>query len=305
MNIIKPARLRKGDTIGICSPSGTIAHKRELFDRAKANFERATGLHIIAAPNAFNRHYYSAGTPAERLADFHFLLGTDTVKAIIFSAGGDTAIDLVQYLDYERIRRSPKIIAGISDATTLLSSITAKTNLITFLGLEFLDFADYSMSYEREYIEKAWFSGRVGVIHPNQQWTDLHKTYHCYTGWQTIHEGAADGRLIGGNFQSFMQLAGTPYELSFPKAILFLETYRLPKKQIHKGLRQLKLHGVLDRIAGLVIGYCLESDNPQIIGNEQPLSETISEVTAEYDFPIMRVGEIGHCVENALQPLGV
>lgn len=37
-------------------------------------------------------------------------------------------------------------------------------------------------------------------------------------------------------------------------------------------LMQLKLRGVLDQIKGLVFGYCLESDNPQVVGNAlQPL----------------------------------
>src|SRR4051812_45794232 len=101
MNIIKPPRLKRGDTIGICSPSGTIAHKRGLFDQAVANFTKATGLNILVAPNAFNKHYYSAGTPEERLADFHALVKDPNIKAIIFAAGGDTAIDLVEQLDYE------------------------------------------------------------------------------------------------------------------------------------------------------------------------------------------------------------
>lgn len=305
MNVTIPPRLKRGDTIGICSPSGTIAHKRELFEQAKVNFAKATGLQILVAPNALKRHYYSAGTLKERLEDFHSLVTNPEVKAIIFSAGGDTAIDLVPHLDYDLIVKHPKIIAGISDATTLLSAITAKTGLVTFLGLEFLDFANHSMPYLVESITKAWFQDDMKVVHPNPNWKELAHTPNRYQGWQTIKAGAATGKFVGGNLQSFLQLVDTEYELPFKDSILFLETYRLPKKQIHKALMQLKLRGKFADVKGLLVGYCLECDNPEVVGNEQSLAETMSEIFQDYDFPIMQIGEIGHCVENVLQPLGV
>lgn len=281
-----------------------MAHKRDMFLRAKTNFEQALGLRAEAAPNALAKHYYSAGTVRQRLDDFHGLVRDSNVKAIIFSGGGDTAIDLVEKLDFDLIRKTPKIIAGISDATTLLSPITAKTGLVTFLGLDFLDFASHDMEYEVESIQRAWFQGKIGDVHANTDWHDLDNTHTAYCGWQTIREGEAQGKLVGGNFQSFTQLAGTEYELPFSGAILFLETYRLPKKQIYKGLMQLKLRGVLKKISGMIVGYCLECDNPDVVGNDQPIAETVLEAVSDYDFPIMHIGEIGHRVENCLQPLG-
>ena len=302
--MIRPPTLKPGDIIGLCSPSGTIAHKQDLFEAACRKFEQATGLTTVVAPNAVKARYYSAGTPEERLSDFHGLLGDPTIKAIVFSGGGDTAIDLLPGLDFHLIRNNPKIIAGISDATTLLSAITAKTGLITFLGLEFLDFASHEMPYHLASLKKSWFEGTPGHITKNPAWQDLQHTQTRYRSWQTIRDGVAEGRLVGGNSESFIQLLGTDYELSAEDAILFLETYKLPKKRIHKTLMQLKLHGVLDSIRGLLLGYCLECDDPAVRGNEQPLEELVGEVMRGYDIPIMHIGEIGHCVENALQPIG-
>ncbi len=302
--MIKPAKLTPGDTVGICSPSGTIAHKQTLFKQAIATFKQATGLNVVVAPNASNQHHYSAGTAAERLADFHALVANPAIQAILFSAGGDTAIDLVDQLDYDLMTKNPKIIAGISDATTLLSAITAKTGLITFLGLELLDFATHDKPYELAYLKKAWFEGTIGEIKDNPHWCDLKDTPTNYKQWQTIRAGSAEGRLIGGNSESFMQLLDTPYELFFPESILFLETYKLPKKKIHKTLMQLRLRHVFEKINGIIIGYCLECDDPAILGNEQSLADLVLEATTGYNFPIIHIGEMGHCVENALQPLG-
>ena len=301
---IKPSKLQPGDRVGLCSPSGTMAHKRELFEKAIKNFEKATQLHVVVAPNALAAHYYSAGTPEERLADFHGLVADKDIKAILFSGGGDTASDLLPGLDFDLIAHNPKIIAGISDATTLLSPITAKTGLITFLGFEFLDFAEHDLPYHFASLKKTWFEGTPGRIEPNPQWRDLTGTTTTYSGWQTIRPGIVEGPLVGGNSASFIQLIGTPYELSLPQQILFVETYKQPKKRVHKTLMQLKLHGVFERSAGLILGYCVESDNPDVLGNEQPMKELVLEVVADHEFPVLQVGEIGHFVENALQPFG-
>ncbi|MEK7499023.1 MAG: LD-carboxypeptidase, partial [Patescibacteria group bacterium] len=279
-------------------------HKKELFERAKVGFERATGLITTVSPNAYAKHYYSAGTAQERLDDFHALIADPTIKAIIFGAGGDTASDLLPHLDYELIKNNPKIITGISDATTLLTAITAKTGLITFLGLEFLDFADNEMDYETAALQQAWFDAAAHEILANKNWKELQGNSTTYKNWQTIRGGLASGQFFGGNSESYIQLLDTPYELRIPNGILFLETYKLPKKQIHKTLMQLKIRGVLDHISGLVIGYCLESDKPDVVGNDQLIAETILEVTSEYNFPIMQIGEIGHYVENFMQPIG-
>lgn len=304
MNTMKPPKLQKGDKVGICSPSGTIDHKKELFERAKANFEKATRLSVVTASNAYAKHYYSAGAPQERIDDFHSLIADPEIKAVLFSAGGDTASDLVEHLDYDLIRNNPKIISGISDATTLLSPITAKTGLITFLGLEILDYADHDMDYETKSIMNMWFDGDAHEVQANPNWKELKENHTTYQGWQTIREGIAEGALVGGNSESFIQLLDTPYELRIPNSLLFFETYKQPKKQIHKTLMQLKLRGMLEDISGLIVGYCSEADKQEVVGNEQPLKETILEVADGYTFPIMQIGEIGHFVENFMQPIG-
>ena len=67
---------------------------------------------------------------------------------------------------------------------------------------------------------------------------------------------------------------------------------------------RLRLWGTLDKINGLVIGYCLGSDNPARIGNDRELADLVLEATDGYDFPILQVGEIGHQVENMMVPIG-
>jgi muramoyltetrapeptide carboxypeptidase len=119
-----------------------------------------------------------------------------------------------------------------------------------------------------------------------------------------VKPGKAKGRLAGGNFTSFYQLLDTPYAMKFEQAIMVMETYRFKKRGIHQALQKLRLHGLFDQISGLILGYCLGSDDPEEYGDNRPMKELVDEVTEGYDFPVMWVGEIGHKVENILIPLG-
>ncbi len=301
---MKPNPLSPGDTVAIISPSDSIANRLERFSEACKNFESATSLKTVVSPNSTKQYHYSSGTRQQRLEDFDWALNQPEAKAIIFSVGGDTAIELIDGLDYKAIANKRKIISGISDATTILTAITAKTNLITFLGIEFLDYADQDMSYETNSIKDTWFGDAPRPLLPNPNWKDFNGLPTSYTGWRTIRPGKATGRIVGGNDTSYVQLRGSEYFLNPSSGILFIEGYHIPKVQIHKLLEQLKLWGTLDQINGLVIGYYVGSDNPERPGNERPIADIVLEATEGYNFPVMQIGEVGHNVENLILPIG-
>lgn len=302
---MKAPKLKAGDTVAIISPSNTLARWLPAAEQARKNLAEQTGLNVIMAPNALAKHYYSAGTVRQRLDDFHWALRNSDVKAILFSAGGHTAIDLVEELDYDLIKENPKIIAGISDGCTLLDAIYTKTGLITYHGFELRDFAKQDMSYTVNSIKQNWFEDKPIEIIPNPNWKDFNGVATTYSGWQTIQPGQAEGIIIGGNLGCFTQLRGTEYfPSSFKDTIFIMETWRWSKRQLHRGLMNLKLWGILDEISGLIVGYCVGSDEPNMIGDDQSMKDMVLEVTDGYEFPIMWVGEIGHNVENAIWPIG-
>lgn len=303
---MKPPKLHSGDMVAIISPSQPALAKFGLdhFEKSRSNFEKLTGLKTVMAPNALAEHYYSAGSIQQRLDDFHWALKNPDVKGIIFSVGGDTANELVDKLDYNLIKQHPKVIAGISDATTLLNPILAKTGLITFLGIEFTDFAIEDMSYEVASIKSAWFDGALGKIQPNPNWRDFDGVPTSYNGWRTVRPGVAEGIIVGGNCPSFDQLYHTEYAPDITGNILTFECYKYGKREIHGALARLRLWGAFDKISGLIIGYCIGSDDPAQKTYDRDMAGLVLEVTDGYDFPIMQIGEIGHNVENIMLPIG-
>ncbi len=304
MHVVKAPKLQSGDTMAIISPSSSIADRREALDKARATFERGTGLQTITAPNCFNHNYYAAGTVQDRLDDFHWALTQPDIKGIIFSVGGKNALELVDRLNYDLIRQNPKVITGISDASTLLNPITHRTGLITFLGTEFFDYARQDMPYEVASMRKAWFDGELGKIEPNPDWKDLKDVPNGYSGWQCLKPGAAEGIIVGGNFPSYSQLIHTDYGITLQDGILALEMYKASKRNIHWALAKLKLWGIFDQIAGLLLGYSVGSDDPEVPGNDRTLKNLVEEVTDGYDFPVLHIGEVGHHVENIMLPIG-
>ena len=71
------------------------------------------------------------------------------VKMIWCAKGGENSNSVFDYLDYEMIKKNPKIICGFSDITSITNIISAKTGLVTFSGTNFktiaTDETDYSL----------------------------------------------------------------------------------------------------------------------------------------------------------------
>jgi muramoyltetrapeptide carboxypeptidase len=298
-----PPALRPGDRAVIVSPSSTIADQQPAALKARDAFAQALDLHVDFAEHAFATHHYSAGTPDQRASDLMAAFTDPAVKAVLLSMGGATAIDVLDLLDYDAIAANPKIVAGISDSTTILQAITTRTGLVTFHGLELLDFARHPMTYTLDAARSTWFNAWSGPWQPNPDWRDLDGEATTYRGWRTIKPGIASGPVVGGNSDAFTQLIATPYAPRFDGAILAVETYRLHKRHIHALLVSLRLRGVLDAVNGMLIGYCLGSDAPGT-GNDRDIADIVVETTAGYDIPVIQIGEIGHQVENLLLPLG-
>ncbi|QQP10209.1 hypothetical protein FJQ98_12880 [Lysinibacillus agricola] len=79
------------------------------------------------------------------------------------------------------------------------------------------------------------------------------KTQHPHS-WITVQPGIAEGRLIGGNINTMYGFIGTPY---FPQInegdILLLEHTSKTIAVIEKKFAMLKLHGIFDKAAAIIL----------------------------------------------------
>lgn len=134
---LRPARLSKGDTLGIISPaSPTAGRVPGRFQRGIRAIEEM-GFSVKIGKNAKKVRGHKAGTLQERILDFNEMFEDIDVKAIITSIGGYNSNELLPLLDYQLIRKNPKILCGYSDITSLHCGIHSQTGLVTFHGHKF------------------------------------------------------------------------------------------------------------------------------------------------------------------------
>ena len=174
--MIKPPKLKHGDSIGIVSPSwggaGAAPHRVELGIKAL----NGLGFKVELATHALNQIGFTSDTPENRAQDIHDMFLNPNIKAIIAAIGGDHSCHLLPLLDFEMISHHPKIFMGYSDITVLNVAIWKKTDVTTFNGPALLpDFAEYPhmFKYTEEYFIKAVMKGEpIGVIEASPHWTE-------------------------------------------------------------------------------------------------------------------------------------
>ncbi len=174
--MIKPPRLKPGDTIGIVSPSfgaaGLFPHRLEQGIRQIEEM----GFRAKVAPHAAGVRGYLSGAAEERVQDLHGMFLDPEVRAILAAIGGDHANQLLPLLDFDLVRAHPKIFMGYSDNTVLNLAFFTAAGLVTFNGPALLtEFAENPRMYPytEEYLRKALCGGGpVGEIQPAAEWTE-------------------------------------------------------------------------------------------------------------------------------------
>ena len=303
MRIIKPKPLKLGSTVGIVSPSEPVTPGlRAQFD-AGVSALKEFGLKVKIGKHVFDQHFYSAGTREDRITDFNQMWADPEVEMILMSQGGETANHLLNGIDYEMIQANPKIFAGISDGTTLLNAIFAKTGLVTYHGPELIWLLGRGMSKPfKDNFKATFFDGDVGNLYENKNWRHLEQPHLKCEGWCCVRGGVASGVLVGGHSGCLINTTFAGYGPDFKDKILFLEgTDQVG--YLDRQFTSLKLRGVFDEIRGLVIGWFEGSGNADKQKN-RPVRDLILEVTDGYNFPVLEISELGHNIENYVLPIG-
>ncbi|MEA3337255.1 MAG: S66 peptidase family protein [Chloroflexota bacterium] len=316
--MIKPPRLRIGDTIGVVSPSwGGGAAFPHRVERGAHQLE-SLGFRITYGRHAFNSSGHVSDTPENRVDDIHAMFDDPMVKAIISTIGGDHSCHLLPLLDFDLIRSKPKVFMGFSDMTVLNVAIHVKTGLVTFNGSHVMtDFAEYPAMpafSEGSFMKTVTDPSPIGALDQSTWWTDeildweskqdltRPREQHVSEGWTWLKPGQGTGALIGGCLESLQHLRGTPFWPRWHKTILFLETSeeKPPPETVDGILQDYENMGVFDEINGLLFG------RPMLYSAEerQQLRDVILKRTHRFPFPVVTDMDYGHTTPTLTLPLG-
>lgn len=227
------------------------------------------------------------------------------IKAIIVHEGGQSAIAILEHIDYEIIKQNPKPFIGFSDITNIHLAMLTQTGLIGFQG----PLSTYSLGkiWEKYLPEKRQeglnlFNKVLTSEKPLGKITPL-------TKWGNWRNGTAQGMLFGGNLSMMSSLIGTKY---FPKledlkgCILFWESDNTDSYRLERGLLQLKYAGILDVISGMIIGKLPDIRKTGWEGIEEPsLHDLIMTVLKGTSFPILAEVDFGHKTVAIPMPIGI
>ena len=297
---IKPRRLSPGDTVGIVSPASATFETVDL-QIAKESLE-ALGLKVKVGEHMMDRHGYLAGDDKARAADINTFFADTSVAAVHPIRGGWGSSRLLPYLDFETIRRNPKIIIGYSDITALLLSIQARTGLVTFHGPIALGrWDDWSLDYARRVL----FNAEPVVYQPKRDLSDRNVLTQTEFRVQTITPGKARGRLLGGNLTVLTTIIGSPYLPDWDGAILFTEDVHEEPYRIDRMLTQLKLSGALGKIKGFVFGGCAQCEPGEGSYGGLTLEEIFDDHIKPLGIPAWQGAMIGHQQPQWTLPEGV
>ena len=284
---LRPQKLKIGDTIGVVAPSSPIiGNNIEDLTKAKEIVENS-GFKVKYSKNLFSNTNGYSSTAKEKADDINEMFTEKQVKMIWCAKGGNNSNSTFEYLDYELIKKNPKIICGYSDITSITNMITEKTGLVTFSGTNFKTIATDETDFSYKQALSRFVNGSLELGTENEEYI-------------TIQEGKTSGELIGGNLSLIRGMVAGKYSLDFTDKILFLEElgFETDPAGTSNNLYYMKQNGVFDKIKGLWIGnYEHESG----ISLEKIITDVLE---GEYKFPIIKSNNFGHIERKTVIPIG-
>lgn len=294
MKIVKPKKLKSGDVIGIISPASSPENLDKIESGVK--YLENLGYRVEVGENVGKIHGYLAGSDEERVSDLHSMFKNKNIKAIFNIRGGYGSGRLLDKIDFNLIKKNPKIFVGYSDLTVLQMAIFKKTGLITFAGpMVATDFSGKVDEYMEENFWKVITSSKkIGKLHnPRDE-----KFY-------VLNSGRGEGQILGGNLAVFASLMGTEFMPNLKDSVLLIEDIGEVPYRIDRLLNQLKLAKVFENANGIILGRfvdCYEKDKSK---ETIKLNEVIEHYLSNIKIPVLYSFSHGHIKENLTVPFGV
>ncbi|WP_129309249.1 S66 peptidase family protein [Streptomyces sp. L2] len=310
MTVRYPRPLRPGDRVGVTSPSSGVAEElRGRLDVAVRVLEERG--YEVAVGRCMDGSTHLSAPAAERAAEFTEMLTDPSIRAVVPPWGGETAIDLIPLLDFERIGAAePTWVVGYSDMSTLITPLTLLTGVATVHGNNLMDtpyrtpkgllsWLDIVAAPQGEPFGQTppgrYRSGGWDDWAKNPEVRDL--TLDAEGAWTRL-DGTGDvdveGRLIGGCIETLANFAGTRYLDTAGFAgdddlLVYVEACEDNAFTICRNLHGMRLAGFFDRAAAVLVGRTHAPDSRTLTQHEAVL-----DALGPLGVPIVADVECGH-----------
>ena len=216
---------------------------------------------------------------AEELMSFY---KNKEIKAIFDISGGDIANEVLDYLDFDVIKRNYKPFFGYSDLTTILNALVSQTNNVNYLYqiLNIIENEEIRTNFKNTFMKNEQILFDVK--------------------WRFLQGSSVEGEVIGGNIRCFLKLVGTKYFPKVDNKVLFIEGLGTSVEGLITHLSQLKQMNVFFNISGLLIGTFTKIEKEISV---EELFELVKEYIPEH-LPVVKTSEIGHAKDSKALKIG-
>lgn len=297
LKTIKPTALKKGDTIGLVCPAYSAFIKEEV--KIAIEGLQVLGFNVVEGKHIYDRYGNLAGKDEDRAADINEMFGNKEIDAIMAMHGGWGCARILPLLDYELIKKNPKVLIGYSDITALLLGIYSQTGLVTFHGpVGSSTWNSFTVDYFKSILME---KSATKMLNPVKKGDNLVQTEDRI---YTITSGKANGKLIGGNLTVLSHILGSKYVPDFTGAILFIEDVQEDTYRVDRMITQLKLAGILNQISGFVFGKCTDCPPSKSYGS-LTLEDIFNDHIKPLKIPAFSGAMIGHIKDKFTVPVGI
>lgn len=309
--MIFPKNIKHGDSIGVVATSSGIVDplKEKRVKNAALNLRNA-GYEVIFTRNVFTADEFGRSSSGDvKGKQFNDLIANPDVTAILAPSGGETLMEMLDHVDFEKVKENPKWFEGFSDNTGLVFPIVTKCDIAAIYGCHI---SDFGMKPWEDCVKNA-----LGILEGNiktQNSFEYHEDdFHDYeTGlegywkdkkvnWVNARgedEIKISGRLIGGCLDVIKFLLGTKYDgtsefiekYKDDGIIWALETFAMSDDDIISHLWQMRELGYFKYTKGFVIGREMFYESMR----EIEFKEAVMMAIGDLDVPIIFDADIGH-----------
>lgn len=289
--LIKAKSLNKGDTLCIVAPASPT--DKENVKKAKKEVENL-GFKVILGKSCLQEYAYLSGSDEIRARDLNNAFSNNKVNGILCLRGGYGSPRILDMIDYDLIKKNPKVFIGYSDITSLHIAINQKSNLVTFHGpMAASNMVENFDEFTRKDFMRAITENKgYNIENPDKEYI------------KSLNPGYAEGVITGGNLTLITSSLGTPYEIDTKGKIIFIEEVSERPYKIDRMLTQLRLANKFKEAAGIIFGDfddCVAKEGHKTF----ELVDMINEIVCTCGKPIIYNVRSGHCKPMITIPLGV
>ena len=258
------------ETVGISACSNALNSRMADTIEEVKTFLGKSGRNVIMSSCVYEKNGIFSGTGKEKAQELMKLFSDSSVEEIYDVSGGDMANEVLDYLDFEKIKKSRAVFFGYSDLTTVINAIYEKTGKSSVL-YQIRNIAD------EEYgtLQKNRYLNRKELYNPS---------------FELVQGNGMKGVVVGGNIRCFLKLAGTEYLPDLTDKILLLESMGGKVPQMVTYLSQLRSLGAFKKVKGILLGTFVDMES---YGCEPDIVSLVTEF-AGGEIPVAVTREIGH-----------